>query len=76
MPGQDGYELIREVRALERETDQATPIPAIALTAYAAGEDRAKALKSGFFSHVRKPVRAAAFVRIVAESMGRQVDET
>jgi len=46
MPGQDGYELLQRVRALD--SDHARLIPAIAITAYAREEDRQRALSSGF----------------------------
>lgn len=54
MPGHDGYALIRQVRALSAA--EGGNIPAIALTAYARSEDRMKALRSGFQTHVAKPV--------------------
>lgn len=54
MPVEDGYSLIRKVRAMEQRGDQ--KIPAIALTAHAREEDRLKALEAGFQSHVTKPV--------------------
>src|SRR6185436_14427187 len=54
MPGEDGYTLIRKVRA--RTTDQGGGVLAVALTAYARGEDRMKALSAGFQVHVGKPV--------------------
>lgn len=55
MPDGDGYELIRRWRALEKER-QTPPLPAVALTAYASSADRARALESGFQSHIPKPV--------------------
>ena len=54
MPGEDGYSLIRRVRALADPTLR--EIPAVAVTAFAREEDRAKALAAGFQSHVTKPV--------------------
>jgi signal transduction histidine kinase/ActR/RegA family two-component response regulator len=54
MPVVDGYTLIRRIRALESE--RGAPIPAVALTAYARGEDRQRALEAGFQVHVPKPV--------------------
>ena len=54
MPGEDGYSLIRKVRALS--ACQGGDIPAIALTAFAAESDRARALASGFTRHLSKPV--------------------
>jgi PAS domain S-box-containing protein len=63
MPGEDGYMLIQQVRALAPE--QGGRIPAIALTAYARTEDRIKALAAGFQSHVPKPVEPAEFIAVV-----------
>jgi len=54
MPGEDGYSLIRKVRA--RAPERGGHIPAAALTAYARSEDRSRALAAGFDAHVPKPV--------------------
>jgi PAS domain S-box-containing protein len=54
MAGEDGYALIRRVRA--RRRDRGGAIPAIALTAFAAPEDRARALAAGYQVHIPKPV--------------------
>ncbi len=64
MPGEDGYALIRMVRALP--PDEGGDVPAVALTAYARSEDRTRALLSGFQSHVAKPVEPAELVATVA----------
>ncbi len=64
MPGEDGYELIRKVRALRPE--EGGRIPAAALTAYARIEDRAQALQAGYQIHVPKPVDPAALIAVVA----------
>ncbi|HWS55612.1 MAG TPA: ATP-binding protein [Pyrinomonadaceae bacterium] len=64
MPGEDGYQLIRRVRALGLE--EGGSVPAIALTAYASEGDRALALAAGFHLHVPKPVDPAELVRLVA----------
>jgi CheY-like chemotaxis protein len=53
MPHQDGYELIRAVR---RRGSPAADLPALAVTAYARGEDRARALAAGFQVHLPKPI--------------------
>jgi signal transduction histidine kinase/DNA-binding response OmpR family regulator len=53
MPGEDGYELIKKLRALETA---AADIPAIALTAMARPEDGELALSAGFQLHLPKPV--------------------
>lgn len=53
MPTEDGYGLIRRMRTLSAGH---AAIPAIALTAYARKEDRAKAMEAGFQLHLAKPV--------------------
>jgi len=69
MPGQDGYELIRQVRLLPGEAGG--KVPAAALTAYARPEDRMRALMAGFQIHVPKPVQPAELVAVVASLAGR-----
>jgi len=64
MPGEDGYTLIRKVRALQPE--QGGRIPAVALTAYARMEDRTRALAAGFQMHVPKPVKPIELTTVVA----------
>jgi len=64
MPGQDGYELIKRVRALP--ADKGGKLPAIALTAYARVEDRMQALRAGYQMHVPKPVELAELVTVAA----------
>ena len=69
MPDIDGYELIREVRKLERDKERR--IPAVALTAYASVQDRMRAILAGFNTHVAKPVEANELVTVVAGLAGR-----
>ncbi len=69
MPDEDGYALLRRVRALEPENGGG--IPAIALTAYARTQDRRAALLAGFQSHVAKPVEAAELIAVIANLAGR-----
>jgi CheY-like chemotaxis protein len=64
MPEHDGYELIAQVRALGPE--RGGNIPAVALTAYARGEDRVRALAAGFQMHVSKPVEPVELIAAVA----------
>ena len=70
MPGEDGYDLIRRVRRLEAARGR--HIPAIALTAYAAAEDRRRTLHAGYDSHVAKPVEASAFAPLIASLLPRE----
>ena len=60
LPGQDGLEFIRKVRALEAE--KGGRIPALALTAYAGPADHERALAAGFDKQVSKPVVPAELV--------------
>jgi CheY-like chemotaxis protein len=69
MPGEDGYSLIRRVRAMEPE--QGGRIPAIALTAYSRTKDRVQALAAGFQIHMPKPVNAAELAHAIAGITGR-----
>jgi CheY-like chemotaxis protein len=62
MPGQDGYALIRKLRA---HTSGASETPAIALTAHARLDDRDRALAAGFQMYLAKPVRAEDLIRRV-----------
>ena len=64
MPNEDGYSLIRSVRALE--SDMTGHVPAIALTAHARAEDIDRAFASGFQVHVAKPVEAAELLSTIA----------
>lgn len=69
MPQEDGYALIRQVRALPAE--RGGRVPAVALTAYARAEDRTQALLAGFQLHVPKPVNPAELAAVVANLTGR-----
>jgi CheY-like chemotaxis protein/nitrogen-specific signal transduction histidine kinase len=64
MPGEDGYELIKKVLAL----DGAPAIPAIAITAYAKEEDKEHALAAGYQRYLSKPVELHEFIAAVAEA--------
>ncbi len=69
MPQEDGYSLIRRVRALPAERGGNTP--AIALTAYARTEDRLKAILAGFQIHAAKPVDVTELLALVANLAGK-----
>ncbi|MGH9945325.1 MAG: response regulator, partial [Pyrinomonadaceae bacterium] len=68
IPGEDGYALIQNIRALDPES--AGSIPAIALTAKAGAEDRARCLAAGFQAHVSKPVEPSELVTVVVSLAG------
>src|SRR5262249_31798006 len=69
MPGQDGYSLVRKLRALSQE--QGGKTPAVALTAFGRPEDRIRSVKAGFNIHLTKPVNPAELTAIVASLVGR-----
>ncbi|HEU4404345.1 MAG TPA: ATP-binding protein [Polyangiaceae bacterium] len=70
MPGEDGYSLVRKLRALGDDAGGRTP--AVALTAYARAQDRTRALLEGFTSHVAKPVEPQELIAVVAALAGRR----
>jgi len=74
MPGRDGYDLIRELRAREAARGAART-PAVALTAYARAEDRARALAEGYQAHVAKPAEPEELLTVVA-SLGKDTPRT
>lgn len=69
MPGEDGYALIRRVRALSEIEGGGTP--AIALTAYVRLEDEHAALAAGYDRYLRKPVVVSELIGKVAELVAR-----
>lgn len=69
LPGVDGYEFIRRLRM--SETPRGRTTPAAALTAFARGEDRRRALLAGFQTHLAKPIDPLELVVVVAALAGR-----
>lgn len=70
MPEEDGYDLIRKVRALPAE--QGGKIPAIALTGYASLQDRDLALKAGYQEHLSKPVDVDELFELVKNILDKE----
>jgi K+-sensing histidine kinase KdpD/ActR/RegA family two-component response regulator len=64
MPGQDGYELIREIRAMP--SSRLAGVPAAAVTAHAREDERERALAAGFQMHLAKPIHPATLAKAVA----------
>jgi PAS domain S-box-containing protein len=69
MPGEDGYKLIRQVRALP--ADRGGQVPAVALTGYARLEDQRRALAAGYQIFVPKPVELDELASEIARLAGR-----
>jgi two-component system, chemotaxis family, CheB/CheR fusion protein len=65
LPEEDGYSLLRQIRALDPA--EGGEVPAIALTAYATEEHRAHALEVGFQVHLVKPIDFDLLVATLAE---------
>jgi two-component system, sensor histidine kinase and response regulator len=63
MPGMDGLEATRRIREMEAETGHRTSI--LALTAYAAQEDRKKCLDAGMDGYLSKPFKPIELIAAV-----------
>ncbi len=76
LPGEDGYAVIRKVRALEMEQNVPlrAKIPAIALTAYAQPQDRLRVLLAGFQVHLAKPVDPAELSMLIETLADKDMD--
>jgi K+-sensing histidine kinase KdpD len=64
MPEQDGYELIREIRAMH--PPHVARIPAAAVTACVRDDERERAIAAGFQAHIAKPVHPLLLAKTVA----------
>ncbi|MEG4959052.1 MULTISPECIES: chemotaxis protein CheB [unclassified Microcoleus] len=69
MPDENGYFLIRQVRALAAEAGG--KIPAAALTAYASDREQERAIEAGFQTHIAKPIKPIQLGLIIANLAGR-----
>ena len=69
MPEEDGYALVRTIRA--RSPEAGGEVPVVALTAYARSEDRTRALRAGFSNHVAKPVEPSELLAVITSLVGR-----
>ena len=69
MPGEDGYSLMRRIRALEPE--RGGQIPALACTGFSWQYDRGQSLAAGFQAHLAKPIDLTALVHEIAHLAGR-----
>lgn len=72
MPGMDGIELMRRVRASANR--RVAGVRALALTAFSRNEDRVRALEAGFDEYLSKPVAPAELVRTVLTLCDRQLE--
>ena len=70
MPDVDGYELIQRVRRLPPE--HGARVPAIAVTALARGQDRARAFLAGFDVYLPKPIDPSELTAVLVNLTGRR----
>ena len=68
MPGMDGYQFMRQMRAAEPKNRRT---PALALTAFARPDDRKHAILAGYHAHLSKPFDMAELAIVVAGLVGR-----
>ena len=69
MPQEDGFVLVRKIRARPAAAGGNTPV--VALTAGARPEDRTRALRAGFDIHLAKPVQVSELVAVI-ENLARR----
>ncbi len=67
MPGADGYEVARGLRALRK----GDPLRIVAITGWGQDADKQKSKEAGFDVHLVKPVDPAELVRALDERSGR-----
>jgi signal transduction histidine kinase/CheY-like chemotaxis protein len=67
LPGEDGYTLLRRIRAMN--TFPGGTVPAVALTAYARMSDRKRALAAGFLHYIVKPVDPEELVKVILSAV-------
>jgi signal transduction histidine kinase len=65
MPEEDGFALMRKLRALERELER-SPIPAVAVSAHSLGDARLRASNAGYQAFLAKPLRPAELVATIS----------
>jgi CheY-like chemotaxis protein len=65
MPGRDGFALLAELRA----RDATKALPVLALTAFAAMEDRRRSMDAGFTAHLPKPVHGPALIAALCDAL-------
>ncbi|WP_345815163.1 ATP-binding cassette domain-containing protein [Paraburkholderia sp. PREW-6R] len=76
LAGEEGYDVLREVRALEvkRDIPPDSRMAAIALTGYAEAEDRLRSTQAGFNAHLSKPVSPDRLIAEIAHCTGKSVE--
>jgi two-component system, cell cycle response regulator DivK len=70
LPGIDGAEALRQLRARVRPA-----MPVVAVTAFAMDEDRAQAERDGFDGYLRKPISVRTLPQQVRELLERRAGD-
>ncbi len=71
MPGEDGFSMLKRIRAYEKSSGNR--VFAAALSAYASAEDAERALSAGFELYLTKPIRANELVTAVSKLMAPEL---
>lgn len=64
LPFQDGFSLLRSIRARERQGE--SRIPAIAISGFPSGETADRARRAGFDAFLRKPINIRRLLHLVS----------
>ncbi len=72
MPGEDGYDLMKKIRALKQS--EGGMIPAIALTGFAAIGDQIRSSTAGYQVHISKPVALTTLTSEIARLISGNSD--
>jgi PAS domain S-box-containing protein len=67
MPEEGGYSLLKRIR--ERNGGRGPQLPALALTAHASEQDRARSQSAGFDAHLAKPTDVEQLLSVVSSLM-------
>ncbi len=70
MPKMDGFETTQRIRELEKEKQEDSPIPIIAITGYAIPGDRERFLSAGMDDYVSKPINETKLLDIIHNLIG------
>jgi CheY-like chemotaxis protein len=68
LPGIDGYEVARRVRA----TQEGNPLCLVALTGYGGADAKAMAREAGFDLHLAKPIHVDDLTRVIESPPGKR----
>jgi len=73
MPGIDGFTVAKEIRRIESNTKEYTPI--IALTAAAMKEDREKCQRAGMDGYITKPIKSKMVYEVIESVLDKRVND-